>query len=143
MKNWLENRYLLLNWCWSLIRTLDALGVLVVVALLLWASHAGADDFGAAQRRDCAPIAHAYLAQMGMRLTSVPKVFTTVPITRPGWYDTGIVFVRNDKTADCGIYVHEFVHAYDYQQHGPATSQEEWLEREKHAVRVEMRWRGD
>jgi hypothetical protein len=142
MKNWLESRFLLLNWCWSLIRTLDALGVLVVVALLLWASHAGANDFGNAQRRGCAEIAHAYLAQRGMKV-DMPKVWVTVPIKLAGWYDSGNLFVRPDKAEDCAVFVHEMTHHYQYLKRGPAMSHEEWIAREIEAVRVEMGWRGD
>jgi hypothetical protein len=124
MKNLLESRFLLLNWCCSLIRTLDGLGVLVVVALLLWASHAGANDFGNAQRRGCAEIAQAYLAQRGMKV-DMPKVWTTVPIKLAGWYDSGNPFVRPDKAEDCAVYVHELTHHYQWLKRGPSQTHEE------------------
>jgi hypothetical protein len=44
MRNFLESRYLLLTWCLRAIRTLDAAGVLLLVALALWVTNAGAEQ---------------------------------------------------------------------------------------------------
>jgi hypothetical protein len=141
MRNFLAMRFLLLTWFWNLIRALGATGVLLVVALALFATKAGAQEFGGAQKRDCTEIARSYLAQIGM-VVPPPRVFTTVPIKLAGWYDSGIVFIRPDKVEDCAVYVHEMVHHAQYLKHGPAKTHEEWLQREIEAVRVEMRWRG-
>jgi hypothetical protein len=140
--SWVE-RYRLTALFWSLIRTLDAWTVLLLIVLGLWISNAGANEFGKAQQRDCAEIARAFLAQHHMKLETAPRVFITVPIKLAGWFDSGFVFIRNDKQDECAVYVHEFVHAWQYQQYGPARTQEEWLERERQAVRVELMWRGE
>jgi hypothetical protein len=127
---------------WSLLHILDGWLILLLVALGLWISNAGANEFGKAQQRDCAEIARSFLAQLGMPV-SPPRVFVTVPIKLAGWYDSGIVFIRPDKAEDCAVYVHELTHHYQYVTRGPAKSHEEWLQREIEAVRVEMRWRGE
>jgi hypothetical protein len=128
---------------WSLLHILDAWSILLLIVLGLWISNAGANDFGNAQKRDCAEIARSFLAQHHMRLETAPRVFLTVPIKLAGWFDSGIVFIRNDRQEDCGVFVHEFVHAHQYQVRGPARTQEEWYEREREAVRMEMMWRGE
>jgi hypothetical protein len=137
MKTWGQTWLARLIWFTSLDRT----ALLLLIALALWITNAGANEFGNAQRRGCSEIARAFLAQHGMQIDA-PKVFTTVPIKLAGWFDSGIVFVRNDRAEDCGVWVHEFVHAWQYQK-GPAKSDEEWVERERQAVRVEMMWRGE
>jgi hypothetical protein len=139
---WLGLRYQLTTSFWSLIRTLDAWSILLLIVLGLWLTNAGANEFGNAQKRDCAEIARSFLAQLGMPV-SPPKVFTTVPIKIAGWYDSGIVFIRPDKAEDCAVYVHELTHHYQYLKHGPSQTHEEWIKREIEAVRVEMRWRGE
>jgi hypothetical protein len=139
--SWVE-RYRPITLFLKAIRTLDGWTVLLLIVLGLWISNAGAQEFGAAQKRDCAEIARSFLAQLGMPV-SPPRVFVTVPIKLAGWYDSGIVFIRPDKTEDCAVYVHELTHHYQYVTRGPAKSHEEWLQREIEAVRVEMRWRGE
>jgi hypothetical protein len=68
--------------------------VILVVVLALFLTKAGAEEFGGAQKRGCAEIARAFLAQHRMVLKESPKVFVTVPIKLAGWFDSGIVFVR-------------------------------------------------
>jgi hypothetical protein len=138
--SWVE-RYRPITLFLKAIRTLDAWSILLLIVLGLWLTNAGAQEFGNAQKRDCAEIARSFLAQLGMPV-SPPRVFVTVPIKLAGWYDSGIVFIRPDKAEDCAVYVHEMVHHYDYISKGPSKSHEEWIERELKAVRIEMQWRG-
>jgi hypothetical protein len=87
----------------------------------------------------CLAPALAFLAQLGMAAPP-PLVIADVPLSRPGFYSSGVLMVRGGTT-DCGVWVHELVHHWQFTQRGPAASLEEWERREEQARRVEVMFR--
>jgi hypothetical protein len=85
----------------------------------------------------CSEIALSFLLSWGFNLTA-PNVEIVPVLIRPGLYVDGTAYIREDRKADCGVWVHEYVHAWQEQ----AGSAKGYYEREIEAHKIEMSFRG-
>jgi hypothetical protein len=83
MRNFLESRYLLLTWCLSLIRSLGAVGVILLVAFALWATNAGAEQVSGPQV-DCPPGMVLVQMSLGARVIYA-GCWSTAELERAGY----------------------------------------------------------
>lgn len=62
------------------------------------------------------------------------KVMPSVVVGERTFYRNGVVMLTN--TEDCRKFLHELVHAWQYQERGAAKTESEWEERETEAQKI-------
>lgn len=125
-----------------MLRLLASIASLVewaIIVCILLMTMGVADPAGAGEVQPCNCVNHSIeaLGAVHIRLRTIPSIGVNNWHRFPGVYSRGVVEVADIN--DCRVLLHEFIHHWQWLQHGDALDFNEWQRRELQATLITAR----